>query len=233
MVFEMFRSRGDDQVQTIEVQIADMLATTRKTYRWALDAVLGRTSAEAVDRDLHSADRVVNQIERDILRGSVVHAGVRGARAEIPVLLVYARLAKNIERIGDLAKDIWDLADSGLNLGGTEHAEQIARDVEIVSGLFEETSRIFADRDEPAAERFLAEVDGLRQSFERRTLDQLTSDGPTSEAVGLALLYRHKMRIVANLMNVMTSVVVPIDRLDHWDEEPSDRVDLGESGHPV
>lgn len=232
MVFELFRGRGDDQVATIESQIADMLATTRRTFGWSLDAVLGRTSPDTVDRKLHQADRTVNQVERDILRGSVVHAGVRGGAADVPMLLVYVRLAKSIERIGDLAKDIWDLADSGLNLGGTAHAAGIERDVEVVSALFEKTARIFADRDEAAAERFLVEVDELRLSFERRSLDQLTSEGPVSEAVGLALLYRHQMRIVANLMNVMTSVVVPVDRLDHWDEDPDDRADL-ESGNPV
>ncbi len=30
-------------------------------------------------------------------------------------------------------------------------------------------------------------------------------------------------RIIAHLMNVMTAVVMPLDRLDYWDEDTIDR----------
>ena len=46
----------------------------------------------------------------------------------------------------------------------------------------------------------------------------VTSDGAASEAVPRALFYRHLKRIVAHLMNLLTAVVVPVDRLDYLDE---------------
>ena len=54
-------------------------------------------------------------------------------------------------------------------------------------------------------------------------LDQLAATESASVAVARALLYRYVNRIVAHLMNVMTAVVMPLDRLDYWDEDKMDR----------
>ena len=36
-------------------------------------------------------------------------------------------------------------------------------------------------------------------------------------------LYRYYKRIVAHLMNLLSAVVMPLDRLDYYDEAPEDR----------
>src|SRR3990170_1548449 len=38
-----------------------------------------------------------------------------------------------------------------------------------------------------------------------------------------AVLYRYFKRITAHLMNILTSLVMPIDRLDYYDETKADR----------
>jgi phosphate uptake regulator len=223
MVFGLFKGRGVDQVATIEAQVAEMLSTTRGTFRMAIDAILRRVEPAAVGEELHRDDRSVNRVEREIRRELVVHAGVRGAGTEVPLLMVYVRIAKNIERIGDLAKDIWDLAAAGVDLSASSHTDAVAADAALVASLFDDTARVFGERDEDAATAFLNQLDPLKDRFEQVTLDQLSAEGPVAEAVGTALLYRHLMRIVANLMNVMTAVVMPVDRLDYWDEDAADR----------
>jgi hypothetical protein len=42
-------------------------------------------------------------------------------------------------------------------------------------------------------------------------------------AVARALARRYLKRIVAHLTNVLSAVVMPIDRLDYFDEDPEDR----------
>jgi hypothetical protein len=46
---------------------------------------------------------------------------------------------------------------------------------------------------------------------------------PSTVGVPKALLFRHLKRITAHLMNVLTAVVMPFDRLDYWDEDKVDR----------
>ena len=47
------------------------------------------------------------------------------------------------------------------------------------------------------------------------------SEGPVSQAVALVLIGRHYKRICAHLVNIATSVVMPADSLDYYDEKTS------------
>ncbi len=51
----------------------------------------------------------------------------------------------------------------------------------------------------------------------------MVSDRPSNVGVPRALLARHFKRMTAHLMNVLTAVVMPVDRLDYWDEDKADR----------
>jgi hypothetical protein len=42
--------------------------------------------------------------------------------------------------------------------------------------------------------------------------------------VARALAHRYLKRIVAHVMNILSAVVMPLDRLDYFDEDPEDRV---------
>ena len=44
-----------------------------------------------------------------------------------------------------------------------------------------------------------------------------------SDAVARALYFRFLKRITAHVMNFLTSLVLPIDRLDYYDEPKDDR----------
>jgi phosphate uptake regulator len=223
MVFEFFRGKGESQVETIEAQIGEMLATTRETFGMALDALTRRADPEEVGKPLRKADRSVNKVERRIRRELVVHAGVRGSEADIPLLLTYMSISKDIERIGDMTKDMWGLAAAGVDISASPYLDEILGHAEGISDLITETARVFSERDAESATRLLKEMDALKDRYEELMLAQLHSAGPTSEAVARALLYRHIHRIAAHLMNVMTAVVMPLDRLDYWDEDKVDR----------
>jgi phosphate transport system protein len=222
MVFELFRGKGDSQVEVIEEQIGEMLSTTHDTFTMAMDALFRREDPQEIRKPLRKADKSVNKVERSIRRQLIVHTGVRGADADAPLLFTYMSISKDIERIGDLAKDMWDLADGGVDLSEIEdvaiepHADQIAE-------LITETARIFAERDGERAIEVLNACDELRDRYEQLMLAQITSEASAREAVARALLYRYVNRIVAHLMNVMTAVVMPLDRLDYWDENKMDR----------
>ena len=49
--------------------------------------------------------------------------------------------------------------------------------------------------------------------------DLLTADVPTRDAVLMALLARYLKRLCLHLANIATSVVMPLHRLDYFDEK--------------
>jgi phosphate uptake regulator len=223
VVFELFKTRGDSQVDVIEGQIGEMLATTHETFVMAMDALFRRADPVAVGKPLRKADKSVNKVERSIRRSLVVHAGVHGSGADTPLLFAYMSISKDIERIGDMTKDMWDLAVAGVDLTGVANAVEIDDHASAIAGLFLETARIFAERDAEGATRLLNQCDDLKDRYEQLMLGQLSATGSVSDAVARALLYRYVNRIIAHLMNVMTAVVMPLDRLDYWDEDKMDR----------
>jgi phosphate uptake regulator len=223
VVFELFKARSDSQVDVIEGQIGEMLSTTHETFVMAMDALFRRADPVEVGKPLRKADKSVNKVERSIRRSLVVHAGVHGTQADAPLLFTYMSISKDIERIGDMTKDMFDLAAAGVDLTGTPNAGDIDDHARAVAGLILETARIFAERDAEAATRLLNRCDDLKDRYEELMLAQLASTGDVSEAVARALLYRYINRIISHLMNVMTAVVMPLDRLDYWDEDKMDR----------
>ncbi|HSJ34469.1 MAG TPA: PhoU domain-containing protein [Acidimicrobiia bacterium] len=222
MVFELFRGTGESQVESIEEAVAEMLATASETLRMALDAMTRREDPAEIGSKLRKRDKSINKVERAIRRQLIVHAGVRGSLADAPVLFVYMAIAKDIERVGDLAKDMWDLAANGADMSAPPLLEVADAVAEEVLYLINETSRIFGERDSEAAIGVLNRADQDVDRYEEAMHAQLNGS-EAAPAVASALFHRYVMRITAHLMNVLTAVVMPFERLDYWDEDKIDR----------
>jgi hypothetical protein len=69
----------------------------------------------------------------------------------------------------------------------------------------------------------LARGDELLDGFDDVVSSIVRGEDDRPHAVGRALAARYVKRIVAHLTNVLSAVVMPIDRLDYFDEDPEDR----------
>ncbi len=221
MVFDLFK-RGSNSLDVIESQVQAMLDRNVTTFGLAVDALFGRVPAADVMQSIRKSDRKVNRGEREIRRGLIVHAGVAGP-ADFPLMLVYMSIIKDIERVGDYSKNIWDLADDGFTLAGAGDAAEWESRIERTRSLIGQTATVFHERDTVAATRLLPQVDAWLSDYDEEVSAWVTSETQASHAVPRALLNRYLKRITAHLMNVMTAVVMPLDRLDYWDEDKIDR----------
>jgi len=223
MVLDFFRGGGDAQLEQIEAQIRQMLVDDRHTFDTAINALIGGTDPELVRKDVHKSDRRVNKAERAVRRQLVVHVSVRGTSADITLVLASMSVVKDAERIGDYSKNIWDIANSGIDLSDAEDIGVLMRHRDRISTLIGETARVFGDKDLEAAHNLLRGGDDLQAEYDELIDEQLRTDRPAREAVPRALLYRYFKRITAHLLNILTSLVMPIDRLDYYDEDKADR----------
>jgi len=223
MVMEFFRGGADKELEQIEQTIQQMLVDCRHTFDVAINALLGGTDPDLVKKDIKKTDQQVNKAEREVRRELVVHASVRGAQADIPMVLVSMSIVKDAERIGDYAKNIFDIAREGVDMSHDEDLDQLIAHRDRVSRLIAETARIFGERDIEAAHQILQTEDENLDEYDALVVAQIESGRPAREAVPRALLYRYFKRITAHAMNVLTSLVMPIDRLDYYDEDKADR----------
>jgi len=222
-VIEFFRGSSDSELEAIEQKIRQMIVDGRHTFDAATDALLAGADPAVVGEDIRATDRRINETEREVRRQLVVHVSVHGAKADLPMVLASMSVAKDAERVGDHAKNIWDIANAIGRLHAGENREQLLSDRRWVSEFVAETSRTFSARDEEGAKRLIAEGDRRLDEFDAHVLEQINAETTPSEAVPQALYYRYCKRITAHLMNILTSLIAPIDQLDYYDEKKSER----------
>jgi phosphate uptake regulator len=224
MVLGFFRSGSEGSLDKIEQQVQEMLADNETTFGLATEAVFGRVDPAEIGKDLRKSDRQVNRGERSIRRELIVHAGVAGP-ADYPLMLVYMSIIKDIERVGDYSKNIWDLAVDGFGLAGSSDENMWAHRFERTQSLITDTAEVFADRDFERAKTMLSRMDEWTGDFDDEISALIREGSSAGPAVPRALLNRYLKRVTAHLMNVMTAVVMPLDRLDYWDEDRADRLE--------
>ena len=82
---------------------------------------------------------------------------------------------------------------------------------------------LYETQNEEHARAFVAEADGILDHCDGR-VTKLTSDSSGSRhAVAAALGYRYVKRVMAHGMNIVSSVFMPVDKLDYFDEDQASR----------
>lgn len=223
MVFKFLRGEGRDRLDEIEARVQTMLRNDRHEVELAMRALLGDASPADVGEEIRAADQKVNRLEREIRRELVVHASVFGG-IQSPAVLVYMSVVKDVERIGDYAKNLLDLAIDGANLSLAPDAAMWRELGTEVTEMITSAAAAFRDRDSEACHRIRSRGDVLLDRFDAEVSALIRAgDDPGAQAVARALAFRYFKRIVAHLMNLLSGVVMPLDRLDFFGHDPEDR----------
>ena len=212
---------GTSGLERVRAQLLDMLDIDRQTFDVASGALFAGSDVATARRQATDSDHRVNELVQEVRRQLVVHASTRGDIYDMPALLLYMSIVKDIERIGDYAKNILDIAQAGGDLSGAgDDQAELSRYRERVSALISEVREVFAAQDADAATRILTEWGDESQRMDRRVNALITVDAPASHAVPRALYYRYLKRIVGHLMNILTALVMPLDKVDFfWGED--------------
>jgi phosphate uptake regulator len=221
MVLEFFRRGGHTTLEEVEQSLVDMVHRVRDVYDAAMEAVFGGGKSKDTKRTVKSTDRSINEEQRQVRRALMLHAAVE--TVDLPQVLGYMSVVKDAERAGDYAKNLYDLAKYGANFEEADDRAELEHYRDAVGGLIDEVAEVFAHRDTDRAAALIEKADGFLDEYDDHVRAAYDSPGPASDAVARALYYRYLKRLTAHLMNVLTSLVMPIDRLDYYDEAKDDR----------
>ena len=213
-MFSIFRDA--DQLETVEHQLIEMLESCQDAFRLACEAVFGESDVEESGNQLEAVDKDLNKTERAIRRELLIHGTVRGAEVDLGLMLVYMAVAKDIERVGDYCKNIWNLAQMGINLSGGDDHQELQKHRERVAELIKLSLSAFGTQDADAVHELIPAIRADTQHYDDHLVQFVKSDRPGSYAAPRALFYRYIKRISAHLANTLTSVVMPVDRLDFY-----------------
>ena len=216
MVMSFFRS-DEGGISQIESQVQRMIGDARHTFDLAMNAVTGG-AVETVADEVRRIDRQINVTEIEIRRELLVHISVHGA-ADAGEMLVFMNMIKDLERIGDYNKNVFDLAEEGVSFMDADDLDRILGFRDEISSRIALMGEILTTRDAERARAYIARGDVMRREFDDLVTELVHSTTVANHAVPRALLYRFLKRITAHSLNVVTAVVMPVDRLDYFDED--------------
>ena len=223
MILKFLRGGGEEPLERVQERVRTMLRHDRHEFELAMSALLGDVAAADVNAELRAADQQVNRLEREIRRELMVHASVFGG-IDSPSVLVYMSVVKDIERVGDYAKNLLDLARDGASLAGAPDREEWRRLTAEVVEYLTAAGEAFNRGDTARGRELRMQGDAMLRRFDERVSALVRGEDTGPEAVARALAYRYLKRVVAHLMNLVSAVIMPLDQLDYFDEDPEDRL---------
>lgn len=204
-------------------EMDEMMRDAVDMYRPIASALAGREElTEAIRDRVYETDRRINHLQRKIRKQLVEHL-VASPGSDVPISLVLMSITKDAERLGDYSKNLLEVAETMTSpLGKGPFGEQFTQLLADVEELFEPTATATVESDKVMAETAVEEGRQIAARCNCMIDDLMTSELPTREAVLLTLSARYLKRIALHLTNVASSVVMPLHRLDYFDEEGAD-----------
>ncbi len=198
----------------IQKRFVQMLEDGRHIFDASANALVGGTDPEAIREDLFDTDKRINETEQLIRRAIVVHGTVHGVRS-FPHLLVIMSVAKDAERIGDYAKNIFDLVVLKPSISD-EDMRLLVEIKDQISRMLVRALHLYLSEDEEGSRAFLSECDQVQDNCDAiigRSIGVMEDNH-----AGLVLSARYFKRVASHAANIVTSVVMPLDKLDFFDE---------------
>jgi phosphate uptake regulator len=212
--------KKDDPLASMGGNFTAMLEISREMTLSAGRIFFAEDRHAEARTEVYERDVEVNRLQRTIRKQVVAHLAIQSNTPNLPYCLALMSLVKDIERIGDYAKNLsevmdiqpdpWPQDDLIEELGEIRHTveSQFVAAAEVFGELDRERALELIERGRANAQR----SDGLVSRIAR-------SQHPPPVVAGLVLGARHYKRIGGHVLNVLSSVVMPLHKIDYFDED--------------
>ena len=212
--------RSDKPLAEMGRNFARMLRITHEMTLKAGEIYFGQSAAPDERTQIYKRDVEVNQLERTIRRQVIAHLSIRGSTPSLPYCLLLMSLVKDVERLGDYAKNLSEVRE--YHPGPLPDDEIVAELREIRSGAeaaFAVTAEVFAASDRERAVNLIREGRDLAHRCDVLIERVARSDYSARTATAVVMGTRFYKRIGAHVLNILSSVVMPLHKLDYYDED--------------
>jgi phosphate uptake regulator len=212
---------GKSALETVSQNFTEMLGITQEMILEASQIYWGKQQSPEERTRLYDRDVRVNKLERTIRKRIVSHLSIAVAPArDIPYCLVLMSVVKDVERLGDYAKN---LLEAGELFREPLPDDDLVRELREIRRTVEATvaaaSDIWTAEDRERALELTREGRGVSKRCDDLLHKLARAEYPTAVAVSLALGIRFYKRINGHVLNVLSSTIMPVHKLDYFDED--------------
>jgi len=211
-------------LKQIWAEMEEMLGDAIDMYRPIADVLAGRQKLTQETHDaIYKTDRRINHLQRKIRKQLVEHLSMSPG-TDVPISLVLMSIVKDAERLGDMCKNLLEVAEAMKTpVGQGPYGERVTQLLAAAERLFEPTASSILSSDRDMASETMTDGRELASECNKMIDDLLEDDLTCRDAVLLTLTARYLKRVSLHLSNIASSVVMPLPWLDYLDEEEEPR----------
>lgn len=220
-LIEAFRQRP--LLNQMISEMDEMLVDAVHMFHPTADVLIGKQAlSPETHKMIYETDRKINHLQRKIRKQLVEHLIVSPG-SDVPISLILMSITKDAERVGDLCKNLLEVAEAlGGQLEDGKYGDRFRRILSETEVLFEPTVQAFCQSDKKLGHEAVEKGRQLAKACDGVIADLLEDKLGCRQAVLYTLLARHLKRICAHLSNIASSVVMPLHKLDYFDEKWGD-----------
>ena len=212
--------RTKNPLATMSEDFARMLELTHQMTLTAGDMFFGGEAPPQARQNTYQQDIRVNRLERDIRKQIITHLSIQGNGPDVPHCLLLMSLTKDVERMGDYAKNILELTDvwSGI-LPDDDISGELRLIREGITETYEEALEVFTSLEKERAVELIRDGRQIAKRSDALIERIARTDYDPGTTTALALGTRYYKRIGGHLLNIISSVVMPLHKVDYFDED--------------
>ncbi len=216
-ILDLFRK--DNWSNELVNKICTMLDLASEMFGYAVGVIVYEEPDENPQEEIYNRDKRINVLQREIRQRVISRLAISSSRFEIPSALIFMNAVKDVERIGDYMKNLYEVNSlMCTEPNRKEIQEYLVGRSRTIEDMFAVTAQAFSESDTAKANDVIQRARILGREAEKAIREVTRSELTVCDAVCLVLALRFYKRIAAHMSNVATSVVMPVDLLDFYDE---------------
>jgi phosphate uptake regulator len=209
-----------EPLKEMESSFGEMLRKAHGLTMTAGELYFGGVAPPERRTEVYEGDVEINKLQRRIRRQVIAHLSVSGNAGSLPYCLLLISLVKDVERIGDYAKNLVEILDFRSAPPPDDDITAELRSVrDGVEEAFRESLRVFETSDRDQALSLIRSGRDLNHRCDTLVTKIAHSDYNANDTASVLLGVRYYKRIGSHVLNVLSSVVMPLHKLDYYDEK--------------
>ena len=209
---------SNESLDSIDAKLSEMLTNSMHAYDITMNCLLGDTNLETVREDLYNTDNAINELHKEVRREMIIHSAVNSRNLDIPLLLSYMTMSKDIERIGDYCKNLFEIAETGNSFAKGDDLDTYMELKNDIGKLIVYLQSCLNLDDESKVQDLITLGSSLNNDLDEKITALLEDKEKIQYPVATTLFYRYLKRIVSHIVNAATAIIMPTDQIDYLDE---------------
>jgi len=209
---------SDYSLDSVDAKLGEMLTNSSHMFDLSMSCLLGDTNLDSVKENLYSTDKLINELHRNVRRELILHSAVNSRNLDVPLLLAYMTMSKDIERIGDYCKNLFEIAETGNSFTKGDDLDYLISLRDNISGFIVSLQTCLSIDEESKVQELINSGAELGKEIDEKITSLLEDKLKVEFPVATTLFYRYLKRINLHIVNAATAIIMPVDKIDYIDE---------------